>query len=41
MLKTNGNVNSRELYANDVGSLVIVAARNFTDRVPYGYVEIS
>jgi hypothetical protein len=41
MLKTNGNINTRELYGNDVGSLVIIAARNFTDRVPFGYVEIS
>ena len=41
MLKTNGSINSRETYSNDVGSLVIVAARNYADRVPFGLVEVS
>ena len=41
MLKTNGSVTARETYSNDVGSLVIVAGRNYTDRVPWGLVEVS
>lgn len=41
MLKTNGNVNQRETYSSSVGSLVIVASRNFSDRIPYGFVKVS
>jgi hypothetical protein len=41
MLKTNGGINARELYGTDVGSLIIIAARNFADRVPWGMIEVS
>jgi hypothetical protein len=41
MLKTNGGINARDLYSNEVGSLIILASRNYVDRVPIGFVEIS
>ena len=41
MLKTNGGINARDIYANDVGSLVIIAGRNYADRVPWGLVEVE
>lgn len=41
MLKTNGNVNAREVYSTSVGSLVILASRNFSDRIPFGFVKVS
>ena len=41
MLKTNGGINARDLYSNEVGSLIVLASRNYVDRVPIGFVEIS
>ena len=41
MLKTNGSVSSREEYNTDVGSLVLLPARNPADRSPLGLVEFT
>lgn len=41
MLKTNGSVASREEYSIEVGSLVMIPARNYADRAPHGIAEYS
>jgi len=41
MLKTNGSVAAREEYSNDIGSLVLLPARNPADRTPVGIVEFT
>jgi hypothetical protein len=41
MLRTNGDIASREEYSNEASSLLIVPARTYADRVPFGYCEVS
>jgi hypothetical protein len=41
MLKTNGSSASRDTYSNSVGSIVIVPARAFANRTPFGLCEFS
>jgi len=41
MLKTNGSVAAREEYNTEVGSLVVLPARNPADRTPFGIIEFS
>jgi hypothetical protein len=41
MLKTNGSVSAREEYSTEVGSLVIIPARNPADRSLMGTIEFS
>lgn len=41
MLKTNGNFASRETYSNEIGSIVIIPSRPYTNRVPFGIAKFS
>jgi hypothetical protein len=39
MLRTQGAVGSREIYADEAGACVIIPGRLPSDRVPFGFVE--
>jgi len=41
MLKTNGSFAARETYSSDLGSIVIIPSRLYTNRVPFGIAKFN